>query len=215
MRLPRFRLRTLLVLVALAGIGAGGYALWRRSAEYSRRADEANGLRQVYLDLAEQHRIQRELSGRVRSLQDEFRKHLAQVKEILPGTTVALEEKMRRDPEVARRTRENQLLDQAISEATNSVSSEDGMEREAIKVERIADHFAALRAKYDRAARYPFLPVAPILPCPNEPRHAHAPRAVHGAKADGHGGDRRAGDRALRLDGTSPLRCILARCVRP
>ncbi len=39
MRWPRFRVRTLLVLVVLAGVSIGGCVLWQRSVEYRRRAD--------------------------------------------------------------------------------------------------------------------------------------------------------------------------------
>jgi hypothetical protein len=39
MTLPRFRVRTLLILILLAGTGAWGYALWMRAAEYRRLSD--------------------------------------------------------------------------------------------------------------------------------------------------------------------------------
>jgi hypothetical protein len=39
MRLSRFRLRTLLILVALTGIGVWGCMMWRRSVNYRRLAD--------------------------------------------------------------------------------------------------------------------------------------------------------------------------------
>lgn len=40
MRMPRFRLRTLLILVVLAGVGVGGYVLWGRSVEYAQKAEQ-------------------------------------------------------------------------------------------------------------------------------------------------------------------------------
>ncbi len=41
MRRPRLRLRTLLILVLLTGLGFGGYVLFRRSEEYRRWARHA------------------------------------------------------------------------------------------------------------------------------------------------------------------------------
>lgn len=178
MRLPRVRLRTLLILVALVGIGVGGLVLWRRSVEFRRRADEAERFRQQYVGyastyrgLAGQYKILRELQERQGSLQERFREQLARVEETLPGATAALDEEMRRNPEMARLARENHLLERVISTNLSVPGApqppiEDEMRREAVQAERIAAHYDDMRAKYDRAARYPFFPVDPDLPMP-------------------------------------------------
>jgi len=96
MRSPRFQLRTLLILVMLAGIAVGGYEIWRRSERYRARSVEAE-------------------------------------------------------------TQEHEWAKAASILRTKSVKAE---------VAGLRDYYAALKRKYQHAARHPWLPVAPDPPEP-------------------------------------------------
>src|SRR3954453_10603956 len=48
-----------------------------------------------------------------------------------------------------------------VSVHTSGLEADHGNEPEERKLQRIADHYVALANKYERAARYPWLPVAP------------------------------------------------------
>lgn len=96
MRPPGFRLRTLLVLVILSGLGLGGYTLRRRSDLYRRRAAEMEWIEYEFASI----RI---------------------------GSSKSV----------------------------------------AANVEQAREYWAALKRKYRRAARYPWLPVAPDPPEPS------------------------------------------------
>ena len=109
MRLPRYRLRTLLIAVSVAALGMGtieGLAQRRES----------------YLRQAAHHR---ELSNDAR------------------------------------------LYAMSIDRRYLHWGPSEPERREMAAYERRSDHYAALQAKYERAARYPWLPIEPDRPEPN------------------------------------------------
>ena len=106
MRLPRYRLRTLLIAVAVAALGMG----------------TIEGRRESYLRQAAHHR---ELSN---------------------------------DARLYAMSIDRRYLHWGPSEPERA---------EMAAYERRGDHYAALQAKYERAARYPWLPVEPHRPEPN------------------------------------------------
>ncbi len=96
MKLPRFRLRTLLIFVMLAGIGIGGYVLWQRAEHYRAHA-------------AVDEQAERDFAG---------------------------------------------------------IAKDARLEWLRVKAAGFRDHYAALKWKHLRAARYPFLPTTPDPPDP-------------------------------------------------
>ena len=63
MRSPRFRVRMLLILVLLAGVASGTFALSMRSAEYGRRAARAELYESRYGEIAKLERFSGGCSG--------------------------------------------------------------------------------------------------------------------------------------------------------
>jgi uncharacterized protein (TIGR03067 family) len=139
MRLPCFRLRTLLVAVALAALICGGLALQRRRATFLARAQaQAVDLRRWTT-----------FAGAASSIARMFR-----------------------DMEVqSRESPNNPELREEILEGLRYYEASDDEDRR-----RIAYH-AALKARYERAARYPWLivPPDPPPPCRPAPRESAAP----------------------------------------
>ena len=109
MRLPRYRLRTLLIAVAVAALGMGTIVGLARRREY-------------YLRQAAHHR------------------------------------KLSDDAQLYAMSIERRYLHWRPSEPELA---------EMAAYERRSDYQAALQAKYERAARYPWLPVEPDRPEPN------------------------------------------------
>lgn len=118
MRLPRFRLRLLMVAVAVAGIAMSGVSMYRRSVAYRTRA--------------KQYALWTKLHA-VNISNFEYDRNINNIN-------------IRINASIAVPDRE---YEQLIGSYRRKLA-----------------HSTALRAKYERAARYPFLPVAPDPPPP-------------------------------------------------
>ena len=136
MRLPRFRLRTLMILVMLAGVGVGGLVFWRRAAEYRRFAEQWGPLErlseeslQIAVSRFEATKVRRERVLKLVASEPEYGRHLSEYNLV--------------------------LMDEAKLAA-------DSAERARTDL----TYVRSMRLKYDRAARYPFLPVAADPPEP-------------------------------------------------
>ncbi len=146
MRWPRFRLRTLLVLVVLAGVSVGGYVLWRRSAEYRKRASDMEVQEIAMGELADSMSKRARATGldadRIESGpdNDDFIVTYSHTPMVHKTTMAAVLADMR------------EQVSHNLYSATRYV--------------RHRRHYASLKKKYRRAARYPWLPVAPDPPEP-------------------------------------------------
>ena len=126
MQFLRLRLRSLLILIALAGICFGVAALWWRSTEYSRKAwisENDLEIGREYLEMAAE------------AIDEESSKEFLTMHSLPMGKGPAADQ-------VAILVR---------------------------FVRRRNEHYASLVAKYRRAARYPWHPVAPDPPLPEIP----------------------------------------------
>jgi hypothetical protein len=145
MRLPRFRVRALLILVALAGISAGGIVLWGRSVEYVRRAESADSHEKSCDNLAKRW---------FAVGPDNLNLSRGYDYGILPP-----------HPDDSQRVAE--LLAKLPPPSPEELKAFlDSARRTGASSERRRDYYAALRRKYCRAARYPWLPVSPDPPEP-------------------------------------------------
>jgi hypothetical protein len=145
MRPSRFKVRTLLILVMLAGVGVGGYVLRRRSAEYRRLAESAMS---AEMELAE-------LASGFRGIADDESRWLECFSNLRPAPF---------GPErVAAARRVAGLPVSSLDEIRADV---DEFRCLATVCERRRDRQAGIKLKYQYAARYPWLPVEPDPPVP-------------------------------------------------
>jgi hypothetical protein len=147
MRLPRFKVRTLLILVILAGSGVGGYVLWGRSVEYRRRAESARSFEMEYADQASGFRSGADAMSHMLENFSIFRPS-----PLSPEQVAAVEGAASLPP-----------LPPSLEETRAAV---DDSRRRATECDRMRDYNAGIKLKYYRAARYPWLPVEPDPPEP-------------------------------------------------
>lgn len=146
MRLLRFRIRTLMIAVAVAGIALGGSALWRRAEARARQA------RALGTEERRARQQQAECWQRYLTL-----KHAALVMARSQAALSRLKEH-KFDPESGVDVHESYLI--IMVAAKDAVRSRDESRRWA----QIAERYAQQRTKYERAARRPWLPVPPDRP---------------------------------------------------
>jgi hypothetical protein len=142
---PRFRLWTLLVLVAIIALGLGGEMMRRRRAGYLRAAAEHATKAARYGQFVEA------VLGMARDWDQRAvdEAEMAQKSAVLALESFAIEqrEQVERNKKRAIRRRED-----------------------AARIAKLANYHAAMKRKYQQAARYPWLPVAPDLPKPDPPK---------------------------------------------
>jgi hypothetical protein len=141
---PRFTLRWLMVLVALVGVAAWGWRMVK--------------LRQVYLQIALTHANQASRTEAKRKFQADSLIALAYV---LEGKKAGIH----RDAVVSGKNSFSVIPTSSwtVAEAERQVSN---MRKRLALTSRRLEHDIRLKAKYERAARYPWLPVEPDPPMP-------------------------------------------------
>jgi hypothetical protein len=148
MRQIRFRVRTMLILVFVVALGLGLFVLRSRSIVFHRRAAQAEWFRQRYAALASRWMTEaQEARVSLREYKRPVRQLEARVNSEDPWTVT-------------------------LSPKAPDLSEEGNQEVEdlprSVRIGRkLADHYAALQAKYERAARYPWLPVETYPPEPD------------------------------------------------
>lgn len=140
----RFTVRRMMIAVALVAIGAWGVVLARRSDEYRGRASSA-GYRE--LAVAELEKMIRQTAAAAGLEADRIDRDR--------GRDSVGEADFRR---IYGRPRDSVVAD------LKEIAAKKTLERERYK--RVREHCASLKEKYLRAARYPWLPVAPDPPEP-------------------------------------------------
>ena len=148
---PRFRIRTLMIAVAVAAICLGGCALWKRAGEHRSRAQKA----------AEREQLARQREVLYRRLyllsKDASLRHARTAAKI-----ARVEERSGRRPFDSSERGSPTWVARALGTAAEAVSYRDKA-REAAKE---AERYAKLRAIYEQAACRPWLPVPPDPPEP-------------------------------------------------
>jgi hypothetical protein len=162
MPLPRFRIRTLMIAVAVVGvtlvIAPEASRLWRLSGLYRNRASDfassekqVRGIARRFEALAQKALVQAKTyrSGRVPDDEDpDTKKTLQDFREAMKTMDATSAE----DPlDVGAG-----LMDEAVEQYTEEVKNCD----------MAATYFGNMRRKYERAARYPWLSVPPDPPQP-------------------------------------------------
>lgn len=138
MRLPRFRVRTMMLVVVVAGIAIGGYATVRRKHVLLARAN-------VFASRAEERRRHaRELELRIHAL-------------------ATVEEQDRQALRTARSDVERAWQLDALQWTKDELAP---LRKEYESESQIAAYYDSLNAKYREAALRPWLPVEPDPPEP-------------------------------------------------
>jgi hypothetical protein len=137
MRLPRMTTRRWMAAVAIVAVAIGGEMMRRRSVSYRGQANRY-ALAEAKVRTWGKNSDQRTA---------EHKKHLRKVQSFAESGGGAF------------RASWKSFIDSATRSVT--LASE-----EAERFHRLAAHYAALRMKYERAARYPWLPVEPDPPKP-------------------------------------------------
>jgi hypothetical protein len=145
MKLPRIRVRSLMIVVLLIAIVVYADVLRRRRAGFLRRAQA----------LAAEEKISRGMRDGTRRVISQYEKNMEDFKDVLRREIARLkaldfDKKWIQQHEDFVRSLE---MEQALT-----VSS--GM-ADVARCSQRCDYFAALRRNYERAARYPWLPVSP------------------------------------------------------
>jgi hypothetical protein len=173
MKLPRFRLRTLMIVVAIIAIAAYGDVLRRRRAEYLRRAAALAMPEQASRGARDSNKkMLTEFKEKFEQRKDWERRNVDQLKRMAEDDLLSSETQAKwRD---LQRMAEQSLgeSEQRQDELTSSVNAE------IARWSRSYDHFSALRRKYERAARYPWLPVSPDPPDPTFPELTRPPEPI-------------------------------------
>jgi hypothetical protein len=148
MRIPRFRVRTLMITVAVVAVTVAStiqvVRLWRLSAWYAAEANQAAFW---------------EMTARGRAQADQWAEESH-----LDGLRFAREElakPMYRGPE-----RKEFMADPLLRLAEYHESEARGSAERAAAENRVVEYWHARRARYRRAARYPWLPVPSDPPEP-------------------------------------------------
>jgi hypothetical protein len=137
---PQFRLRTLLVAVAVAGVAVAGGAMWRRGESFRRGAARHSEQQAEWAEDASSKDVLAERCGNYARL-------------ARPGYNAGLPAGWdQRTAESHSADEWDRMADEARASAAHSA--------------RRAAYHSRLRSKYERAARYPWLPVAPDPPEP-------------------------------------------------
>lgn len=149
MKIPRFRLWVLWILVLASGIGIWGYTMRRRSAEYRGRAEshgqqEANCRRDAKGLLMTVERARASL-GNSKAVRDR-----------VPASKYSTEEK-------------RQLLSNIEEAERHYRKTEDRFSALVAHKLATAEWHVRMEQKYLRAARYPWLPIEPNPPLPAAP----------------------------------------------
>lgn len=148
MRRPRFRIRTLMIAVAvvaiMVGAGIGGNRFYDSSKFYRSKAVWAGNLEKSSRDAAFAHTLSFGIHGEHAT--KAIRRRLEWAIEEYPDTI--------------------DLIDALLDQLAEENEAELRIHEDAQLFTRKAEHFANLKQKYERAARYPWLPVAPDPPEP-------------------------------------------------
>lgn len=161
--MPRFRIRTLMVVVAVVALvlfsAVEARRLYRLRKEYQRKVFMHRTLEEVFRGSASiirtaaakaEDRAVRIRRGEV----DEYQKVSDRIRAELKLEREDLSEFVKRNPETANTW--------AVSFEKFAKEERASADHEGVK----ADYHACLREKYERAARYPWLPVEPDPPEP-------------------------------------------------
>ena len=147
MRLPRVRLtvRWLMVAIAITALALGGIMMGRKRGEYLQRA-----------------RVFGMIEEEARALVEELHSEKESAEILARFERQAIEE---------HRTEPDPFLRPPIPLADLHPEKYEAQAKEAIRetvsAQRMIEYASAMRRKYERAARYPWLPVAPDPPPPD------------------------------------------------
>jgi hypothetical protein len=156
MKLPRFRVRSLMIVVLLIAIVVYADVLRRRRAGFLRRSQALAAEEKIsrgWQDGTRRAIAQYEI--RMKDRKDRLRRNIATLRPFVPQ-----EEWIQKEEDYVRSLEKVQALKVWSDMARVSQWS------------RRCDYFAALRRKYERAARYPWLPLSPD---PAEPARPDLP----------------------------------------
>jgi hypothetical protein len=162
MRPPRFRLRALMIAVAVTGLALGGERMRRRRAECLRRAESCAGHERLLLGMAAWcEEIAAKNEGRIRRSSEDagdlplFWRHISPSRMSAPGA-----DRLESDRRAFWEDHCHDFVDSTF--APEWAVASDSADRSR----RLAARYAAERLRYERAARYPWLPVEPDPPEP-------------------------------------------------